>query len=431
MSRKAVCPVVFLLVLSLILSGCKENTRATDQPASSTPVPPAPSDTATITPTATLSITPMSLTVGGLSGTTIHTVCLLINSTFPELDAPAPLDTVEGVTKILAANGIRVVDDQALCEATLQLNLIHNAYAAHYSNGGNCYTGASAVGTITIQLKDGQEEGARFTGARSAPMIIKECPKSPKEAPFDIALADALADGFSQLWSFEFLANVHKNLAVPSIYRIKFASYCLDNYKHDDKEALPCLLELAATKNQHQAGAIHALGKLEEKAQSAIPLLISLLEKTPKPTPTKSLMYFGPDTYIQDNVIEALKAITGQDFGFDAAKWNDWWFSGRLTPQFTPLPCGEYQYSTGKVIRVSGVIDDLGSDEYDTWIFFMVGDCHYNADIWAESLPNFDASLLASLQPGDRVALTGVVTGWNKGLTFFDLQSIDSVEPAK
>jgi|GEM_PF-3196745 len=59
--------------------------------------------------------------------------------------------------------------------------------------------------------------------------------------------------------------------------------------------------------------ALEALGAIGPEARAAVPVLIEQLE--------------NEDRLFRSNAVDALKKITGQDFGEDAAAWRQWWES--------------------------------------------------------------------------------------------------------
>lgn len=83
-----------------------------------------------------------------------------------------------------------------------------------------------------------------------------------------------------------------------------------------EEEVVPVLLRALADEDLYvRRSAAYALGKLGPKAMAAVPALIQVLEEK--------------EAGVEQEVLDALKAITGQDFGFDAAHWKQWWMQQR------------------------------------------------------------------------------------------------------
>jgi HEAT repeat protein len=80
----------------------------------------------------------------------------------------------------------------------------------------------------------------------------------------------------------------------------------------ENKDAVPALMTALQTGNDKvKLRAIKALGKIGQDAQDAIPLLLPYLKY--------------PDSDFRFYADYSLSEITGQDFGQDFSKWEEWW----------------------------------------------------------------------------------------------------------
>ena len=89
------------------------------------------------------------------------------------------------------------------------------------------------------------------------------------------------------------------------------AAYVIRALKPQDEKVVQALTQCL---EQHKASPILFVGTLEAispAAINAVPTLVSLFEE-------------GED-YTNKRILEALQAITGQDFGLDANQWLEWW----------------------------------------------------------------------------------------------------------
>jgi HEAT repeat protein len=93
----------------------------------------------------------------------------------------------------------------------------------------------------------------------------------------------------------------------------------LGNIGPGAKEAVPALIEACQSGGQYdRTYAIMALGQIGPEARAAVPALIQI---------------FSSDSdFDRENAAKSLAAITGQDFGLDAAGWQNWWDSQGKTP---------------------------------------------------------------------------------------------------
>ena len=90
------------------------------------------------------------------------------------------------------------------------------------------------------------------------------------------------------------------------------AARALGKIGPEAKEAVPALIEALGDKDEQvREAAAEALGKIGSEAKEAVPALIKALGDKYK--------------YVRTEVARALMVITGQDFGQDASRWQEWW----------------------------------------------------------------------------------------------------------
>ncbi len=419
---------VFILVLT---TGCTPFTHATEQKPPSqpviSPIPPTPQSTPTLTLTPYPEITPLPVFSGSLSGKTIQSVCLEVKQgTDIREGVPIPAGLRDETAQLLRVNGMRAAEGSAECDARLEITLFQEAIAGNYS-GEYCYTGSHAQGKMVLTTSGGTRDEVDIEGGFSPPFVVTSCPKDRTAAPLKLAVSKALFEGFSQIWGYEFLANVIRRADVPSIHRNMAADYCSDQAMHDRALVVPCLIATAQEMVNRQGTALNDLAFLERDALTAVPALIEMLEAPLKPTPTVSAFYPNPGD-VKEQAAEALKAITGQDFGTDAAQWQAWWDANGSSLFPTPVPCSQYARMLGSSVQVSGVVNFTDQPDFGFWVDFAGVECNFSAQIFADRMDDFDPEVLKSLQPGSRVTLTGTVTDLQPKWVILDIVSIDKVE---
>jgi hypothetical protein len=90
------------------------------------------------------------------------------------------------------------------------------------------------------------------------------------------------------------------------------AALALGSIGVEAKEAVPALIKaLGDEKPCARAAAAWALGSIGAEVKETVPALIEALR--------------DEDSLVRQNATEALGAITGQDFGQDALRWQEWW----------------------------------------------------------------------------------------------------------
>lgn len=424
---------ILCIVMLLLLAGCSSSSgtleeKATAQPVFS-PIPPTATITSTITPTPYPLITPMPVASGGLAGKTLKSVCVEVKQG-SELtgDMALPAGLKEEVVQLLQVNGMRAVEAGAECDASLEITLSLQAIAGDYS-GERCYTGSLAQGKMTLTVRNGGRDEVEIKEGFSPPFVVTSCPKDPLAAPLSLAVSRALFEGFSQIWGYDFLANVIRRADVPSIHRNMAADFCSDQALTEKGLVVNCLVATAEEMYSRQGTALNHLAFMKRDALTAVPALIRMLEGPLKPTPTISAFTYMPRGDVQEQVVETLKAITGQDFGADAAQWRSWWEENGQSLFPTPIPCSQYVNMMGSQVQVSGVIDYSDQMDFGMWFDFAGEECSFSAQIATQALGNFDAEVLKRLQPGWRVTLTGTVTDVIDLYVILDVVSIDALEP--
>lgn len=423
---------ILCIVMLLLLAGCSSSSgtvveKATALPVFS-PIPPSPTITATITPTPYPEITPMPVISGSLSERTVQSVCLEIKQG-PETASTVPLSAGlrDDVALMLRANGIHAVEPGGECDARLEITLSVEAVAGNYT-GGWCYSGSQAQGMMALTASGATRDEVEIKEGISPPFVVTGCNKNPSSAPVSLAVSLALFEGFSQIWGYDFLANVIRRTDVPSIHRNMAADFCADQALTEKGLVVNCLVATAEEMANRQGTALNHLAFLKRDALAAVPALIGMLEEPLKPTPTVSA-FFPNQGDVKEQVTEALRAITGQDFGADGAQWRKWWEENGQSLFPTPVPCSDYLRMMGSQVQVSGVIDYSDQMDFGMWIDFAGKECSYSAQIFTEQLSNFEPEILQSLKPGWRVTLTGTITDVVDRYVILDIVSIDSLEP--
>lgn len=422
------CVLIFFLAAGCGLAARVTEQRVISQPTFS-PIPPSPTITATITPTPYPEITPLPVFLGSIAGRTIYSVCLEVKQGIGSTSTlPLSAGLKDEVAQLLQVNGMRVVEAGAGCDARLEITLTMEAVAGSYSSG-RCYTGSLAQGMMVLTASDGARDEVEIKEGFSPPFVVTSCPKDPLAAPLSLAVSRALFEGFSQIWGYDFLANVIRRADVPSIHRNMAADFCSDQALTEKGLVVNCLVATAEEMYNRQGTALNHLAFMKRDALTAVPALIRMLEGPLKPTPTISAFTYVPRGDVQEQVVETLKAITGQDFGADAAQWRSWWEENGQSLFPTPVPCSQYVNMMGSQVQVSGVIDYSDKMDFGMWFDFAGEECNFSAQIATQALGNFDAEVLKRLQPGVRVTLTGTVTDVIDLYVILDVVSIDALEP--
>ena len=309
---------ILLILLVISISACKPGQLfgPTLTPTSTPTLTSVPTNTPTQTPTITPtpSPTPLPVVLRNLEGMTIHSLCVeLIPSSEPGETGTISV-SFDDLVAIFGIVGIDVRKSGENCEARMQIYMGETPYSADYS-GTTCYTGATALGKISIAMPGNRDLVVPIRGGVSHPYFTMDCPTSPLGAPLKNAAIKGLLGSFSQIWSYDFLtALIRSKQNDPFVTRAE--RICLDKYTNTSEPVLGCLIAVATKPSSiYQDEGLFILKSKGSAAKSAVPELISVMER---------LNLYGSGG---DDIAETLKAITGQDFGTDATKWRGWWES--------------------------------------------------------------------------------------------------------
>jgi hypothetical protein len=326
-------PVTLSLVAMIIVAGasaCGAEPMATLAP---TPTAlPTPTPTAVPTPTPT----PLPVQPPGWEEVTVHTLCLEVEQSYPEGKGPEPI--AEAAGRILARVGLQVVDEEALCDATLTIILTGEALGAYYTDAGSCYTGAEVSGQVSLTAPDRPPLTLPISGRYPTPFSVIGCPPQPSGAPFGKAWPEALLDGLAHPWGPQVLIQA---LEDESVWVRRSAAYALGEIGPEDG-VIPALIQALWDEERLVSGAAsRALGDI---GPEAVPALIQALgdeDGRVREVAARALGWIGPEAreaipaliqaledeewWVRVAAARALGAITGQDFDEDADAWQQWW----------------------------------------------------------------------------------------------------------
>ena len=374
--KKFIISLFAILALAIAMSACASHTVAT------------PKAVATGTPAPAASPTPPRLQAPGWDGVTVHKLCLQVEQSYPQIKGTFSLPITEDVQLILSGLGLQVVPagvaaGSVPCDATLAIAVNGEALGAMYcdrsflSSGTcrgiawYCYEGAKIEGRITLTVSGRAPLVVSFSEEYDTPNSVTFCTTEPRNAPFHIVLNRPLLEGLTEIWGLQVLVEAlgardilfrgpaeevlveigqpaipaliqaleHQNYivssnaaealakiglpAVPALIQTlkdqdasvrSRAAQALGEIGPEAKEAVYALIdvfqdgeEIGRSQAAHEA--IHALSRIGPGAKEAAPALIGALR----------------DNFMRMSAAEALKEITGQDFGEDAARWQRWW----------------------------------------------------------------------------------------------------------
>ena len=292
-----------ILLVAFVLTGCQKDKET--EPVAPLPTPALP-------PAAPLVATEWS-------GTVAETICLNVEQTYPTLTTKSPEPIDMAITDILSGLGLIVVSADQPCDATLNVSIAGGPLNATYQRVGTCSTGASYVGAISLSRPAHNPLVLSFSGVHTPRETILEsgpCP-TPEEAPFAMAWPEETVRILHALWGDRVLVQA---LAVPAGYTTS-RNYALRELKALGNDAIPLfMLGLADANTNVRAESATEIGQFGPDAVDAVPLLIANLRRA--------------SSHEQEATLSALGAITGQDMGNDASRWEKWWSS--LPPLSTP-----------------------------------------------------------------------------------------------
>jgi hypothetical protein len=144
--------------------------------------------------------TPVSLQAPGFEDVTVHTVCLKVEQSYPEIEKEISMPIFEVTQRILERLGLKVVTEGEPGDAILTITLIGKALGADYRRVGYCYSGAEVSGKISLAVPEHIPFDLPISKRRSPPFGIIGCPKDPSDAPFRSIWPEPLLDGLASLW---------------------------------------------------------------------------------------------------------------------------------------------------------------------------------------------------------------------------------------
>lgn len=302
----------------------------------------------------------------GLQNVTVQILCLEIEQ-YP--DEYSEL-TMKAAQRILGELGWRVENQGQPCDATLNLTLTAEDKLLE--------AGPPPLNYVQHVMVDVQ---ATFTGSEYTAITLPISQDFSFRTEFgviepaiDMLWDDVLLDSLTQLWSPQVLvvAIRDENDSVRDA-----AAEAFGNIAAQAEEFVPVLVQALETGDAHvRAPAARALGNIGPGAEEAVPTLIQALKdedlrtrytaaealgnigaRTDQVVPAliqtlnddwrvrqaavKALGNIGPDgaeavpaliqaladanSYDRWDVVEALRAITGQDLGDDVVAWQAWW----------------------------------------------------------------------------------------------------------
>ncbi|MFV2045130.1 MAG: hypothetical protein ACC700_18090 [Anaerolineales bacterium] len=257
---------------------------------------------------------PERVKIPGWEDQDIGTVCLKMEQSFPRGELGAlqrlsnPLLNLVNISiepkeflwifddaaeEILAGLNIEVVASDSTCDAVLAFTFEGHASGANYKDvitgigSTYCYTGSAVEGIVHLSGPDEESFESSVSGKYppSSTLLLSSCPEKPEDAPFEKASAKALIDGLSTIWG--------PQAAI---------------------EALGVNLG-SAVDDQEQEGFLDDAARdyLIQLGEEAISYLIQALGEGKGWFP------------INTDAGQALKTITGLDFGNNIEQWQDWW----------------------------------------------------------------------------------------------------------
>jgi hypothetical protein len=287
----------------------------------------------------------------------VRTLCLEVQQSYPEIEEEVSEPIGETVQRILDGMGLQVVATGTPCDATLTVALTGEPVGTSYENTpGECYGGAEVNGQMTFTVPGRAPLTLPISGEVSTPLLVTIC-ADRTEAPFGKAWPMAVLNGLAEVWGIQTLVHA---LGDEDEYVSQAAARSLGNIGPEEG-VVPALIQ---TMEEHEdpdarASAAEALGKMGPE-EGVVPALIQALDDVQiltdrrigppewwsvREAAAKALGEIGPEAVeavpaligVLSNKDEsqslsvswatqdALRAITGQEFGEDAGRWRQWW----------------------------------------------------------------------------------------------------------
>jgi len=271
---------------------------------------------------------------------------LIVEQSYPKIEGEFSLPFNDECKQILESVGFEVVDEKATqYDYTLLVEVTGEPLGANYLTGGFLYTGAIIDGSFSLSGPN-VEMTKSFHEEKPCPSFYtyfskSSLPKKPSDAPFRYLhwkkhLFLLIYDG----WGIEYII---KALEYEDTYVRDSAAEALGEIGPDAKNAIPTLIDLLQDREVYvRKSAANALGEIGPYANEAVPALITALEDEDSwvrvytaealgkigdkdAVPALITALEDEDEYVRIEVVTALKKITGEDFGEDPSKWQQWW----------------------------------------------------------------------------------------------------------
>jgi hypothetical protein len=303
LERRAVLLVVFAF-LGMGAVSCGSSPTPSPVP-SATPLP-SPTLDPTITPTPT----PVSLQAPGWEGAKVETLCLEVEQAYSllgsDIEGKGPEPVHEVVERVLSGVGVELAGDECQCDATLSITITGSSLYAHYFGYGRCYNGAAVDAELLLSAQRREPLTITTEATVHPPDMIYGCHEEASDTPFHSVWPEALFDGLNQLWGPQVLI---QPLGDGWLYARLAAFNALVEM---GAEAVPALVHgLDHQGFRVRSESARALGRIGPDAIEAVPALIQAMEA---------------EYYVdREDLVEALKDITGEDLGNLPGPWQEWW----------------------------------------------------------------------------------------------------------
>lgn len=249
----------------------------------------------------------------------IKSVRIVVDQAYGEAEGVS-LPFKDVVQRVLGYAGVKVVGaDSKEYDATLKIEARGKAKGIEYSRfgigpGTFYYTGADLSGVISLKSPGIPVHKKTFNGDVYPPYSIKfGGSSSPSGAPFYRAFS--IVDSFISA-ILEIIGEVYGLnpllIALKDIDTDVRANVAWVLRETKDTRAIKPLIEaLEGFKGMDSKFLLEIVSDLSKIGKPAVEPLIEVLK--------------DKDSYVRGNAAWVLRAITGQDFGEDPIKWQEWW----------------------------------------------------------------------------------------------------------